>query len=654
MGIHVQTGHTKSAAGLSLISHSFKSAQKEPVILLLQVHASSQEAKTLEKECETVIKNSLLETEGDAGERLDGTLKEFNGLLKGFLVAKTIDDVHAIIAILGRDETLHVSHAGRAEGYIIRGGQASQITEYTKGKPTPGFVHIASGSLEPRDTVVFSTQRLLRHVTPAQLAKHAQRGDQFIDELEIELEAEKERAAFGVLRVEAKRGKTAERSLPLPLPKRSNRRRGGGEKRKALKGVLAATSSAVSVFSRAGSSLASSRWTQQVRSVPGMLLADLKHPKRKKRAHLFIVAGAVAIFLVIWAAANLSTSTQRSQTWGELKELVAQIDGEIRTAENRYLTGDVDAANAILERAQGRAMQVMDNESGMFRMEALDLLDRIRLKGEEINNIVRLSPRVVVNIAAKNPNVAAQGVLGIGDGELIVYDRQDLYRILLNSIDEPDRLSDEELIVDASNFERMQTLLFQMTDNSIVEIISGQPTSMKTEDEAGWIMGNALQTYLRFLYVLSPENNQIYKYERLSNRYAAPAEYNVNGDLEGAIDIAIDGNIYVLKEEGKIVRLFRGEVRSFVIRHLPENALTNVSKIFKVEEDGNFYILDPVGSRVIVATDGGPTGESAYVRQYMLEGDQVGELKDLHVDSEELLLTVIDEKRVYAIDLAAR
>ena len=93
-----------------------------------------------------------------------------------------------------------------------------------------------------------------------------------------------------------------------------------------------------------------------------------------------------------------------------------QINTEIRTADNRRLTGDIDSANAILERAEERAKQVMDSESGLFRVEALDLLDRIRGKREEINNIVRLSPRVVVNLGAKNPDVAAQGLIGLADG----------------------------------------------------------------------------------------------------------------------------------------------------------------------------------------------------------------------------------------------
>jgi hypothetical protein len=90
-----------------------------------------------------------------------------------------------------------------------------------------------------------------------------------------------------------------------------------------------------------------------------------------------------------------------------------------------------------------------------------------------------------------------------------------------------------------------------------------------------------------------------------------------------------------------------------VIRRAPEGLLTNAAKIFK-SEGGNFYFLDPVGRRIIVATDGGDTGESTYLKQYVLEGEQMGELKDLYIDPEDARAYVLDEKRVYAIDLGTR
>ena len=47
-------------------------------------------AKLLEEEAVSIIQNSLLGTEGEAWNRLDGTLKELNGLLKGFIISGSL------------------------------------------------------------------------------------------------------------------------------------------------------------------------------------------------------------------------------------------------------------------------------------------------------------------------------------------------------------------------------------------------------------------------------------------------------------------------------------------------------------------------------------------------------------------------------------
>lgn len=627
-----------------MIAESMKSALGEQVVLLMQIHAPAQEAKTVEKETKTIIKHALLETEGEASARLDGTLKEINGFFKGFIVSKQVEDVHAIIAIIDNDNVLHVSHAGRAEAYVVRGGAASQITEYTRGKPTPAFVHIASGGLEPRDVLVFSTQRLLRTFTPAQLAQLVQRGDQLLDELQVALESEKEVAALSTMQV-AGSGSTSAK----PLPKKSTTSRKGRRSGQSAPIATVLMESLQGVGQRLGEFFTASDKVDALKSKGAGFLADLKDPKRKRRSHFLLLAGILVVFLVIWSVVNLSAYSQRSQTRAELQQVIEEIEKDIQTAENRYLTGEPDSANAILQRAEERAKQVMDNEDKLFREEAHNLLGQIRTKAEEINNIVRITPRTVVNISAENPDVVTVGMVNLEDGEFIAFDHQDVYRILLNSVENPERITDDELLTQGTYFERYKTLVFQTNGNSLIEIISDVPTNMKTEDAAGWISGVDLEAYLRFLYILSPENNQIYKYERFSNRYSAPTQYNVNGDLRNSLDMAIDGNVYILKEGGEIVKLFRGEVQQFIIRQLPEGALSTAAKLYKVF-DGNLYFLDPVQSRVIVVTDGGATGEASYVRQYVLEGD-IGDLQDLYVDPDETLLYVLGEKQLYAIDL---
>jgi hypothetical protein len=648
MDAHVQTGQTKALDDTTLVAKSLSGTRGEHVVVLLQAESSSPAGKNFQKEFLDIVTTALVEAEGDAATRLDSTLKELNGLIKGMLLGKTVTDLHAIIAVATADGALHVSHAGRAEAYVVRAGAASQITEYTKGKPAPAFVHIASGQLESRDVIVLSTQRLLRALTPAQLAQIAAKPDSLLADVRSSLESEQEQAALAYVHMESAKESKAE----APAPVRTRSRAKGAKNGNAVTSVLAMASGGADSAMRFIRGERVQHLAGTLRSRFSAFHKDLRDPSRKRRAHLLLIAAVLATIVIVWAVAHLTLFSQRSQTRAQLQALVEEIETDLRTAENRRLTGEMDAANAILQRAEERAKQVIDNESGYYRDEAMEIFARIQSKREELNNIVRLSPRVVANIAAKNPNVKALGFLGFEDEEFLVYDRQDTYRVLHNSIDDPSRITEEELILDGADFPRYQTTVYQTTGNGMMEVIGGQSTSMKTEDPAGWIAGKDMKSYLRFMYVLSPENNQIYKYERLSNRYAAPSEYNVNGELSDALDMAIDGSVYVLKEDGQVVKLLRGETQPYTIRNAPDGLLTHATKIFKIPES-NVYFLDPVRARVIIVTDGGPAGDASYVKQYVLESEGVGELIDLFVDPDETRLYVSDEKRIYAVDLSA-
>ena len=647
MDLNIQTGQTKAPSGVKLIAQTHKSALNEQVILLLQVHASPSESKTLEKEAVDIMKHALLETEGEAAHRLDGTLKELNGLFKGLLAARKLDDVHAILAIIDATGSLHVSHAGRAEAYVIRGGSASQITEYTRGKPTPAFVHIASGSLENGDHVVCATQRLLRTLTPAQLSKLAPHGDGLTDEIISALQSEKEISALSHVHVVgslAPQKTPRKKKAPARKPgNRRGRRRSGASAGSILSTVTAAL---ISLWE----SIQSLGLLARVQDIVTGVLSDLGDPKRKRRAHLFILATVFGAILLIWIIVNVTVGGKNSAVEAELQQIITEVEQDLETAENRYLTGEIDSANAILQRAYEQISYVIDHPSEKFRKEAHLILGRVRSKQEQVNNIERHPPNVVAELADRHPDVSARGIIGLGEGEFYAYDAQSIYRILLNTVEDPEKVVDEELIRHGTPFPRYQSTVFQTNAGTIVEIIDGQSTTMKTEDPAGWIAGTAMEAYLRYLYVLSPENNQIYKYERFSNRYSSPSEYNIDGNLEGALDVAIDGNVYILKEGGTIVKLFRGEAKSFTIDHLQENLLQGSTKIYKVF-DGNFYILQPGEKRVVVVEDSDASGNASYVKQYILEGQGIGVLRDLYVDEDETKLYVLDEKRLYSIDL---
>lgn len=639
MDVSLRTGLTASPRSTTLAAFSWKTQQDEPVTALLHVQGKKEDVDVLQKECTAIIQHALLETDGDAERRFDSTLKELNGFLKGVSLVQHIEDTHMVLALLDKEDILHVSHMGRGEAYLLRRGSASQITEFSGGKPIAAFIHVASGKLEARDIVIFSSQRLLRTMTPAQLAKAGQRGSRLLEEVLHMLEAEHEPAALAVL------------LTPQASPPRSSSPFLHHHARQQTRFFSPSLLPAIARY------LPSLSWTSCFSEKFSSFHASWKalfslfvHPKSRKRAHLLLLAGTIGSILVLWIGIQLLVLGRRTHTREELESRMVEVTSTLSSAESRHLAGDTAGANALLQQAEERTRQILDSGGGLFRPESLNLLDQILMKREEMNNITRLSPRLLVNIGAKFSSVLAQGLAAITDGEFFVYDQQNLYRVVLNSVEDPVSIVPQDTLLGSSSFQRFQTLALLTAENGIIEFQNGQTTTMKTEDSLGWTKAIDIESYLRYLYLLVPEKKQIFKYERLGNRYGPAIEYNVNGGLSDAIDMAIDTHVYVLRKGGNVVKLFRGESQPFSIRLLPDGALKTATKVFKVP-NGNLYFLDPPQARVVVVSDNLTTNDVNYLRQYVVEGEQIGTLRDLYVDPDETHLYLLDEKRLHVIDL---
>jgi hypothetical protein len=617
---------------------------EDQVLVLLQLQGKEKEASRVFKAFTECLERILFHEEGDPYLRFEAALKQLNGILQGTAIMGMLKKVSGLVALALEDGTIHISHTGNASGYLVRKGTMLEITEYDGDAAASGFLSISSGDLMKNDVLIFTTERLLRSLTPAQIAGLALHPTRLLDEICNALEQEKEEATLAVLHVPpppAKRPSLTGRpllrqrhGLSLLLPFR------------ALHALLTALQQLQSGFSRASGS-----FRNLAQSTLKRVTADLQHPKKRRRTHLLILTSVIAVFLILWVGLQLVTTTQQGRTRQELERLVTNITESLRTATNRHLMGDIESANAILERAEQKARAVMGSESGLFRKEALQLLEQIKQKREEIGAVIRLTPPIVVNIASVSAEVSARGAIVAPNGEFILNDRQRLYSATPTSITGPLTVTETDFIEISSSFKRYGTAVFLLRGGGVVELTEGSLVPMKTNDPGGWIPGKSAETYLRYLYVLSPVNNQIYKYERLSGLYSAPSEYNINGDLLDAMDLAIDGDVYVLKKGGVIQKLLRGEVQPFSFRNLPKEALSAATRILKPSDSGDFYFLDPENSRIIITGNDRESGESVYRKQYVLTGEDTGKLQDIAIDEAETTLYVLDEKRVYAIDL---
>lgn len=155
------------------------------------------------------------------------------------------------------------------------------------------------------------------------------------------------------------------------------------------------------------------------------------------------------------------------------------------------------------------------------------------------------------------------------------------------------------------------------------------------------------------LYVLDSQRNQILKYlpTPADGGYSnAPQEYIIEGanvDLTGAVDMAIDGHVYVLYANGRILKLMSGASVPFEVIGL-DTPLNNPTAIFtNADQDTQYlYVADRGNKRIVQLTKDG-----RFQKQYKVDTDAFNELRSLWVDELEQKMYIVSGNSVFITNL---
>jgi hypothetical protein len=160
-----------------------------------------------------------------------------------------------------------------------------------------------------------------------------------------------------------------------------------------------------------------------------------------------------------------------------------------------------------------------------------------------------------------------------------------------------------------------------------------------------------LATYRERLYILMPERRQILRYPVLENSLGTAEPYfppSTQEDLTGVKDIAIDGYIYLLWENGRMDRFLGGAQQPLPVL-LPDGPLGHTPALFAhpEEETGHLYIADATRGRVIQLTKQGECVQQLEAQDSSLFTD----LRSLSVDEAHGRLLIVDGHRLLLAEI---
>jgi len=388
-------------------------------------------------------------------------------------------------------------------------------------------------------------------------------------------------------------------------------------------------------------------------------LVTAKPEKKSSRLPLLLVLAIVAVVVAVAGGLTLRNQGRNAQ----VDQLIQDAQAEILVAQTGETPADTrrGLAAALGYLDQALALRRGQAEATALREEALASLDAV-------NRVVRLA--FSGQVPFSDPSSQPKHVL-LHDDQVYVIDQGTLtlhsYQVdqingvqgaaagtvLLSPSDEPaglaiDKLTDFAWIGQGSGRETASLLLL-VNDTSLLKLDNTQGlTQVSVAESESWGDPRLIEGYSGYLYVLDAEEDRILKYAPTGDSYDSfPISYfqaDTIVDLEGAVDMAIDGYIYVLVGN-EILRFSGGVEEPLTVTGLEEQSLQNPVAIYTSPETQHIYVADAETGRIVQLTK-----EGAFVRQFFPPRDQEGvfqSLLGLFVDEAQGLLAALTQEGLF-------
>ena len=385
--------------------------------------------------------------------------------------------------------------------------------------------------------------------------------------------------------------------------------------------------------------------------VPARRIAQARRPRAAAEAkgNKVMVALAIAIPLIV----ALLVGVVYLQ-WGKAKE--ARFVELVEQAEARHglalTASDKPTARRLLREAQG-----LLTEAQTLKLEdpvVSGLQGEMQATLDEINNVVKL---YWIGALQKYDDPGSDpGRVIISGIDIYVLDKgtDRVYKYLLNEVGDGLQDLDVDSVLLRKGDQRGDIVVSDLVDMVWMSVGSGRQTSnllvlesggslleydpvfglaaLPVGDKDKWRYPQLIGSYFGNFYLLDSQSNQMFKYlPTADGGYSNPptAWFQIDVDLAGVVDMAIDGFIYLLYADGRILKFMGGELEPFEQTELDEPLRGPTAIFTSPDEETKFLYVADAGNRRIVQF----SKEGQFIRQFRAaEAGVFDQLKSLHVD----------------------
>lgn len=538
----------------------------------------------------------------------------------------------SIIATVDQDK-LNLASVGNASCFLIRDRNIIEITEDQPREihPLKTFSHILNGDLMEADQLVIGNQDFFENLSLDYLKQVLGSGPtkEAISNIGRSLQKERIKIANALI-LEIKRTSPKEVISPPEI-------------------FYLDQSKRLVTFWQKTKQIASkiSRWfIEKTKKLTKDIPILKKFSKRtsaffeKRRRVILLTISLLLLLALIFGIFSIVAERQRGKEIQSQRKTIIQAEDKYREADKALAKGDKEQAKKLYQEALALVFQIKTKEGNSLKQKLTSVLDKL-------NNIVRVkSPKEIFDFSSIFGETSISQIFVI---DKVIYSVDLKTNRIYQGDKTPNSLPQYSGQFVGGAYQTPEKLLIFYQDPEGIYEYKIDENRLEKADivfEGKWERAKALGSYFANIYLLDPEEGQIYKHEKTAAGYSKGMPYvdKQKVDLKKAVSITLDGYVYILRQDGKILKLMAGRsVSDFSIKGIPEPEIEikNPIKIFTASEIPNLYVLD--GSRVLELDKSGN-----YLRMFIFD---LANIKDLWVNYKSKKIYLLSESKVYEIGI---
>ncbi len=355
-----------------------------------------------------------------------------------------------------------------------------------------------------------------------------------------------------------------------------------------------------------------------------------------------IISTGLLIFLSSIFLINLHHKKQKQLAILKLNTEIQKIIDTKTKAEAKLIYNQRNQALELIQQAKKQLNSIKNNnqtKNNLIQIEQLD--DDLNILLNKIKKNTLVKSKILINLNSTFPDNKIEKII-YANKKIFAFGEHDnkLYQInpITKNIEIYEHKTWPNLKLGVIPKEE-DKIVFFTSSNKLVQFIfeNHEFKEGKIKFPNSNVKIIDLGIFNRKLYCLDTYNQQIYKHEQIQIGYNKGSEWIKNKikPIAKAVNLTIDGNIYILNNNGQILKFNRGQEELFVIKNLYPQ-LKKPTKIYTNSKYRNIYILEPFEKRLVILNK-----EGNFIRQ--LTDEQWQKPIDFIILEKQNLVYILDE-----------